>query len=57
MIRNDKSYYVLPDVMRRNDIDMWIVIDRGRGTEPMMLDFGIETAYSHGTYVFYDGGW
>jgi Xaa-Pro aminopeptidase len=55
-IRKDKFDYVLPNAMRRNNIDMWIVIDRGRGTEPMILDFGIETAYGHGIYVFYDGG-
>ncbi len=56
MIRKDKFDYVLPKAMRRNNIDMWIVIDRGRGTDPMILDFGIETAYGHGIYVFYDGG-
>lgn len=56
MIRQDKFNYVLPKAMRRNNIDMWIVIDRGRGTEPMMLDLAIETAYGHGIYVFYDGG-
>ncbi len=56
MIRKDKFNYVLPNAMRRNNIDMWIIIDRGRGTDPMILDFGIETAYGHGIYVFYDGG-
>jgi Xaa-Pro aminopeptidase len=56
MIRQDKFNYVLPKAMRRNNIDMWIIIDHGRGTEPMMLDFGIETAYGQGIYVFYDGG-
>ena len=44
LIRQDKFNYVLPEAMRRNGIDMWIVIDHGRGTEPMMLDLGIETA-------------
>ena len=38
MIRKDKFDFVLPKAMRRNNIDMWIVIDRGRGTEPMILD-------------------
>jgi len=56
MIRQDKFNYVLPKAMRRNNIDMWIVIDHGRGTEPMMLDLGIETAYGQGIYIFYDGG-
>ena len=41
MIRKDKFDYVLPGAMRRNRIDMWIVFDHGRGSEPMMLDFGI----------------
>jgi len=56
MIRQDKLNTVLPNAMRRHNIDMWIVFDHGRGTEPMMLDFGIETAYGQGIYVFYDGG-
>lgn len=56
MIRNDKFDYVLPGAMRRNRIDMWIVFDHGRGSEPMMLDFGIETAYGQGIYIFFDGG-
>jgi Xaa-Pro aminopeptidase len=56
MIRKEKFDYVLPNAMRRNNIDMWIVIDHGRGTDPMLLDFGIETSYGHGIYIFYDGG-
>ena len=42
-IRHEKLDYVLPAAMRANDVDMWIVIDRGRGTEPLALDFGIST--------------
>ncbi len=56
LIRHDKFDYVLPNAMRRNNIDMWIIIDHGRGTEPLMLDLGIETAYGQGIYIFYDGG-
>lgn len=56
MIRQDKFNYVLPKAMRQNNIDMWIVIDNGRGTEPMMLDFAIGTSYGHGIYVFFDNG-
>ncbi|MDE0061795.1 MAG: M24 family metallopeptidase [Gammaproteobacteria bacterium] len=56
IIRRDKLDYVLPTAMRRNDVDMWIVFDHGRGTQPLMLDFGIETAYGQGTYIFYDSG-
>ncbi|MCY3774660.1 MAG: M24 family metallopeptidase [Candidatus Aminicenantes bacterium] len=55
-IRRDKFDYVLPTAMRRNGIDMWIVIDHGRGTEPLMLDLGIETAYGQGIYIFHDSG-
>ena len=55
-IRRDKFDYVLPTAMRRNGVDMWIVIDHGRGTEPLMLDLGIETAYGQGIYIFHDSG-
>ena len=39
MIRKDKFRYVLPQAMRNNDINMWIVIDKGRGTEPLFPRF------------------
>jgi len=55
-IRNDKFDYILPAAMRANDIDMWIVIDRGRGTEPMALDFGISTINGQGFFIFTDRG-
>ncbi len=54
MIRKNKFDYVLPKAMRRNNIDMWIVIDSGRGTDPMILDFGIESAYGQSFYLFFD---
>ena len=54
MIRKNKFDYVLPKTMRRNNIDMWIVIDSCRGTDPMMLDFGIESTYGQGFYLFFD---
>ena len=56
MIRKDKFDYVLPTAMRRNGIDMWIVLDRGRGTEPMARDFGIDTVNGQGTFIFFDRG-
>ena len=56
MIRQDKFDYVLPGAMRRNGIDMWIVLDRGRGTEPMSQDFGSDTVNGQGIYVFFDPG-
>ena len=56
MIRHDKFDYVLPGAMRRSGIDMWIVTDRGRGTQPMARDFGIATVNGQIIYVFYDNG-
>ena len=56
MIRKDKFDYVLPTAMRRNRIDMWIVLDRGRSTEPMARDFGIDTVNGQGIYIFFDPG-
>ena len=55
-IRHEKFDYVLPAAMRANDVDMWIVIDRGRGTEPLALDFGISTVNGQGIFVFTDRG-
>ena len=56
MIRHDKFDYVLPGAMRRNDIDMWIVIDRGRGAQPMTRDFAVATVNGQGFFVFSDRG-
>ncbi len=56
MIRKDKFRYVLPQAMRSNDIDMWIVIDKGRGTEPLFRDFGIATSNGNGLFIFTDRG-
>ncbi len=55
-IRKDKFDFVLPRAMRANNIDMWIVIDRGRGTQPMTLDFAISTVNGQGFFVFVDRG-
>jgi hypothetical protein len=55
-IRKEKFDYVLPGAMRANAIDMWIVIDRGRGTEPLALDFGISTVNGQGIFIFTDRG-
>lgn len=54
-IRKDKFDYVLPTAMRRNGVDMWIVLDRGRGTEPMRRDFAAGTVNGQGLFLFYDG--
>ena len=55
-IRGDKFDYVLPNAMRDNNIDMWIVIDKGRGTEPMFRDFGDATSNGNGIIIFTDRG-
>ena len=55
-IRADKFDYVLPGAMRDNGIDMWIIIDKGRGTEPLFRDFGSATSNGRGLYVFTDRG-
>ncbi len=56
MIRSDKFDYVLPKAMRNNDIDMWIIIDKGRGTEPLFRDLGYATSNGNGIFVFTDRG-
>lgn len=55
-IRSDKFDFVLPDAMRDNAIDMWIVIDKGRGTEPLFRDFGDASSNGNGIFVFTDRG-
>jgi Xaa-Pro aminopeptidase len=55
-IRKDKFAYVLPAALRRNNVDMWIVLDRGRGSEPMVRDFGPDTSNGNGVFVFTDRG-
>ncbi|MFQ6038859.1 MAG: peptidase M24, partial [Candidatus Aminicenantales bacterium] len=56
MIRSDKFDFVLPKAMRVNRIDMWIIVDRGRGTEPLFQDFGEATSNGNGIFIFTDRG-
>ena len=56
MIRSDKFNYVLPKAMRNNNIDMWIIIDKGRGTEPLFRDLGFATSNGNGIFIFTDRG-
>ena len=56
MIRHDKFDYVLPKAMRNNKIDMWITIDKGRGTEPLHMDFGDPISNGNGLFIFTDRG-
>lgn len=55
-IRSDKFDYVLPAAMRDNAFDMWIVIDKGRGTEPLAREFGDDSSNGNGIFVFFDNG-
>ena len=55
-VRKDKFDIVLPKTMRRHGIEMWIIIDKGRGAEPLSEDFGPETSYGNGIIVFSDRG-
>tara|TARA_B100000586_G_scaffold267919_1_gene243461 strand:- start:1708 stop:3039 length:1332 start_codon:yes stop_codon:yes gene_type:complete len=54
--RKDKLNYILPKVMKRHAIDMWIIIDKGRGSEPLYQDFGPATSYGSGIIIFTDRG-
>ena len=56
MIRKDKFKFILPKAMRQNDVDMWIIIDKGRGTEPLFQDLGAPTSNGNGLFIFTDRG-
>ncbi|MEL6924874.1 MAG: M24 family metallopeptidase [Bacteroidota bacterium] len=55
-IRNDKFDLVLPEVMRENKIDMWIVMSREGRFDPLYPDLGKGYVSSTGYYVFTDNG-
>ncbi|MTB50020.1 Xaa-Pro peptidase family protein [Lewinella sp. W8] len=55
-IRQDKFDLVLPEVMRENDIDMWIVMCREGSFDPLYPDLGEGYVASTGYYVFTDRG-
>ena len=55
-IRSDKFDFVLPGAMRDNNVDMWIVIDKGRGTEPLAANFADASSNGYGLFVFTDRG-
>ncbi len=55
-IRNDKFDLVLPEVMRENNIDMWIVMNREGRFDPLYPDMGEGYVSSTGYYVFTDRG-
>lgn len=55
-IRNDKFDLVLPEVMKENNIDMWIVMNREGSFDPLYPDLGEGYVGSTGYYVFTDIG-
>lgn len=55
-VRNDKFDLVLPEAMRENKIDMWIVTNREGNFDPLYTDMGEGYVGSTGYYIFTDRG-
>ncbi|MEE4278159.1 MAG: M24 family metallopeptidase [Halieaceae bacterium] len=55
-IRRDKFDLVLPEVMRENDVDMWITVNREGYEDPLTPDFGRGYVGDWGFYIFTDRG-
>lgn len=55
-IRNDKFDLVLPEAMRENNIDMWIIMSREGRFDPLYPDMGEGYVGSTGYYIFTDRG-
>lgn len=55
-IRNDKFDLVLPEVMRENNIDMWIIMNREGNFDPLYPDMGEGYVGKTGYYIFTDDG-
>ena len=55
-IRNDKFDLVLPEVMRENNIDMWIITNKEGNFDPLYPDMGGGYAGQNGYYIFTDTG-
>ncbi len=55
-VRNDKFDLVLPEAMRQNNIDMWIVTNREGNFDPLYTDMGEGYVGSTGYYIFTDRG-
>ena len=55
-IRNDKFDLILPEVMRENNIDMWIIMNREGNFDPLYPDMGEGYVGLTGYYVFTDSG-
>jgi len=56
-VRNDKFNLVLPEVMKENNIDMWIIMNREGNLDPLYSDMGEGYVGSFGSYyIFTDRG-
>lgn len=55
-IRQDKFDLVLPEVMRENNVDMWIIMNREGNFDPLYPDMGEGYVGATGYYVFTDKG-
>ena len=55
-IRQDKFDLVLPEVMRENNVDMWITVNREGFDDPLTEDFGKGYVTEWGYYIFTDRG-
>ncbi|MGB5821187.1 MAG: M24 family metallopeptidase [Saonia sp.] len=55
-VRNDKFDLVLPEVMRENNIDMWIITNREGNLDPLYSDMGEGYVGGTGYYIFTDRG-
>lgn len=55
-IRAEKFDLILPNVMRENDIDMWIVMSKEGHPDPLFVDLGQGYVSSIGYYIFADRG-
>lgn len=55
-IRNDKFELVLPEVMRENNIDMWIITNKEGNFDPLYPDMGAGYTTQNGYYIFTDIG-
>lgn len=55
-VRADKFDLILPEAMRENNIDMWIVTNREGNFDPLYADMGEGYVGSTGYYIFTDTG-
>jgi len=55
-VRNDKFDLVLPEAMRENNIDMWIITNREGNLDPLYADMGEGYVGGNAYYIFTDTG-